>query len=138
MIGILLGFAVNLTGLPLPAPLWSAVDMMAAAALPAALFALGGVLYRYRPEGDRATIAMICTVSLVVHPAIAWTLARGVFGLDDAGLRSLILTAAMAPGVNAYMFAHLYGVGKRVNASAVLFGTALSIPTIWLWLQILP
>lgn len=138
VIGILLGFAVNLTGLPLPAPLWSAVDMMAAAALPAALFALGGVLYRYRPEGDRATIAMICTVSLVVHPAIAWTLARGVFGLDDAGLRSLILTAAMAPGVNAYMFAHLYGVGKRVNASAVLFGTALSIPTIWLWLQILP
>ena len=38
----------------------SAVDMMARAAIPAALFGLGGVLFRYRPEGDKATIAMVC------------------------------------------------------------------------------
>ena len=31
-----------------------------------------------------------------------------------AALRSAVLTAAMAPGVNAYMFANLYGVGRRV------------------------
>jgi malonate transporter and related proteins len=49
-----------------------------------------------------------------------------------------VVTAAMAPGVNAYMFAHLYGVAKRVNASAVLVATALSIVSIWGWLQILP
>jgi hypothetical protein len=44
----------------------------------------------------------------------------------------------MAPGVNAYMFAHLYGVGKRVAASSVLVATALSIVTVWVWLHILP
>ncbi len=65
-------------------------------------------------------------------------LATQVFRLDDAGLRSAVLTAAMAPGVNAYVFANLYGVAKRVAASTVLIATALSIGTVWAWLQILP
>jgi malonate transporter and related proteins len=36
------------------------------------------------------------------------------------------------------MFANLYGVARRVNAAAVLIATALSIGTIWMWLQLLP
>ena len=56
----------------------------------------------------------------------------------NSGERSAVVTAAMAPGVNAYMFAHMYGVGKRVNASSVLVATALSIVTAWGWLHILP
>ncbi|WP_283178049.1 AEC family transporter [Gemmobacter sp. 24YEA27] len=138
VLGIIFGFAVNLSGVALPGPVWSAVDMLALAALPAALFGLGGVLFRYRPEGDRWTIVWICVTSLVIHPAIAWGIGRGIFGISDAALRSVILTAAMAPGANAYLFAHMYGVAKRVNASAVLFGTAFSILSVWIWLQILP
>lgn len=138
VIGIILGFAVNLTGLPLPAVGWSALDLLISAAIPTALFALGGVLFRYRPEGDRATIAMVCAISLVLHPALTWLLARHVFGLDTAGLRSAVLTAAMSPGVNSYIFAHMYGVAKRVAATSVLVATAVSILTIWGWLQILP
>jgi predicted permease len=138
VIGILCGFAVNFTGLPQPVAFAAAVDMMSKAGLPAALFGLGGVLWRYRPEGDKGLIALVCLTSLVIHPSITYGLGRFVFGLDTAGLRSATITAAMAPGVNAYMFAHLYGVGKRVNASAVLIATALSIFTTWGWLHILP
>ncbi len=138
VIGIVTGFVVNLLGNPLPLPIWDAVEMMVRASLPAALFGLGGVLLRYRPDGDRATIAMICATSLVIHPGITWTLGRFGFGLDQASLRSAVMTAAMAPGVNAYLFAHMYGVAKRVNASAVLFATAASIGTTWVWLNILP
>jgi malonate transporter and related proteins len=138
VIGILCGFAVNLSGQTVPAFVMVAVDMMTRAAIPAALFGLGGVLIRYKPEGDRATIAMICAVSLILHPAVTYGMARFGFGLDTAGLRSATLTAAMAPGVNAYMFASIYGVAMRVNASAVLIATALSILTVWGWLQLLP
>jgi hypothetical protein len=138
VIGILCGFAVNLSGLPLPAIAWSAVDMVIAAALPAALFGLGGVLYRYRPEGDLRAIAVLSAASLVLHPLVTWTLATQVFRLDEASLRSAVLTAAMSPGVNAYVFANIYGVAKRVAASSVLIGTALSIATVWVWLQVLP
>lgn len=138
VIGILCGFAVNLSGVTVPSFAASAVDMMARSGIPAALFGLGGVLFRYRPEGDKSTIAMACAASLVIHPAVAYGLAHYVFKLDIASLRSVTVTAAMAPGVNAYMFAHMYGVGKRVAASTVLIATALSIFTTWGWLHLLP
>lgn len=138
VIGILAGFAVNLTGLSLHGSIWAAVDMMAAAALPAALFGLGGVLFRYRPEGDIKAIGMVTLLSLIVHPGVAYLLGRFGFGLGTEGLRSAVVTAAMAPGVNAYLFANMYGAARRVAASSVLIATAASILTVWVWLAILP
>ncbi|MDV7141471.1 AEC family transporter [Tropicimonas sp. TH_r6] len=136
IIGILAGLAVNLTGLPLPEFLTEALDLMARAALPAALFGLGGVLCNYRPEGDLRTIAWIVLVSLVLHPAITWVIGRSV-ALPTDGFQSAMVMAAMAPGVNAYIFANIYGVAKRVAASSVLIGTALSLITSWFWLAML-
>ena len=138
LIGIVLGFLFNLTDAPVPAVVVSALETMASAALPAALFALGGVLSRYRPEGDKLAIGWVALASLVVHPAVTWVLGTRVFDLDTMQLRSAVLTAAMAPGVNTFLFANMYGAAKRVAASGVLVGTAASIVTIWLWLLILP
>jgi hypothetical protein len=137
-IGIACGFAVNLAGNPLPEPVWGALDMIARSALPTALFGLGGVLVRYRPEGDRATIAMVCLLSLIVHPGTAWLLGTHVFHLPTDHLRSAVVTAAMGPGVNAYVFANMYGVAKRVAATSVLAGTVLTVLTAWVWLSFLP
>lgn len=138
VIGIAAGFMVNLTGLPVPGVVAAAVSMMASAALPAALFGLGGVLLRYRPEGDLRAIALVCALSLLVHPAVTYASGRWGLGLDTAGLRSSVVTAAMAPGVNAYLFANMYGAARRVAASSVLIATAASVLTIWGWLAILP
>lgn len=137
VIGIALGFAVNLSGVTLPEPLTDGVDLMVQAALPAALFGLGGVLVRYRPEGDLRTVAYICAVSLILHPAVVWSMGS-LTGLDREAFRSAVITAAMAPGINSYVFANMYGVARRVAASAVLAGTALSILSVWVWLSLLP
>lgn len=137
VIGLGLGFAVNLAGNPLPEPIWAAIGMMARAGLPAALFGLGGVMVRYRIEGDLRLVAMIVACSLVLHPGLAWLLGTKVFALTDAELRSAVVTAAMAPGINAYLFANMYGVAKRVAASAVLIATATSVLSVWFWLHLL-
>ncbi|MCH2165766.1 MAG: AEC family transporter [Marinovum sp.] len=137
VIAIALGFLVNLMSLSLPTPIWDAVDLMVRAALPAALFGLGGVLYRYRPEGDLRIVAFIAVLALVVHPAITASLAT-YFSISTDAFRSAVLTAAMAPGINSYLFANMYGVSKRVAATTVLIATACSIITIWLWLHIIP
>ncbi|PRY22673.1 hypothetical protein CLV78_106214 [Aliiruegeria haliotis] len=137
ILGITAGLIVNLTALPLPGFFTDALDLVARAALPAALFGLGGVLYHYRPEGDLRTIAFIVSVGLILHPTITWILGSA-FDLPVPAFRSAIITAAMAPGINAYIFANMYGVAKRVAASAVLLGTALSLFTTWGWLAILP
>lgn len=137
VIGISLGFAFNLLQVEMPRPATDALDMMVRTALPAALFGMGGVLYRYRPEGDGRVIAFVCVVVLVVHPAITWTLGT-LFQLPVAAFRSAVITAAMAPGINAYVFANMYGRARRVAASSVLIATGLSLGTTWVWLSILP
>ncbi|MDT8327539.1 MAG: AEC family transporter [Roseovarius sp.] len=137
IMGVALGFAVNLSGVALPGPVNDALDLMVRAALPAALFGLGGVLVQYRPEGDLRVIFYVCAVALVAHPLITFGLGRA-FDLSDASLRSAVVTGAMAPGVNAYIFANIYGHAKRVAASSVLLSTALTIVTAWVWLQVLP
>lgn len=140
VIGILSGLVMNLliqAGLVMPEGFWGAVEMMASAALPAALFGLGGVLYRYRPEGEMRAILMCCAASLILHPVVTFGLGK-LFGLSMPEMRSAVVTASMAPGVNAYLFASIYGVAKRVAASTVLMATALSILSIWFWLSVLP
>ncbi len=136
VIGIMLGLAFNLANLSLPDTVTGALDMMIRTALPVALFGMGGVLYRYRPEGDLRVIGFVCAVVLLLHPAITFTLGT-LFELPQDGLRSAVLTAAMAPGINAYVFANMYGRAKRVAASSVLIATALSVVTVWGWLHLL-
>ncbi|MCA8884182.1 MAG: AEC family transporter [Rhodobacteraceae bacterium] len=136
VIGIALGLAVNLSGFALPEVLTEAVALMARSALPAALFGLGGVLVRYRPEGDMRAIAYVVLVSLVVHPAIVWGMGRWL-ELPPVSFRAAVITAAMAPGVNAYVFADMYGAARRVAASSVLAGTAATVITAWGWLHFL-
>lgn len=137
VIGLSLGMAVNLLGIPTPEVVADAVALIATAGLPAALFALGGILTLYRPEGDGRVIAMICIISLVFHPMLTAGLGLA-FGLDRDAFRSAVLTAAMAPGVNSYLFANMYGVAKRVAATSVLVATALCVVTVWVWLLVLP
>jgi predicted permease len=133
IIGIGLGFIVNLSGFALPMALSEAIGLMVQTALPVALFGMGGVLVRYRPEGDLKVIAMVCACALVLHPSVVWLMGRSL-SISDAGFRSAVLTASMAPGINTYVFASMYGKARRVAASSVLLGTVLSIGTVWLWL----
>ena len=136
-LGILVGFAVNFLKVPLPSPVTEAVDMLIQAALPAALFGMGGVLYQYRPEGNTGPILWVMAVALLLHPSLVWISGQAL-SLEQAGLRSAVLTSAMAPGINSYVFANMYGAAQRVAASAVLFSTSTSIITVWCWLYILP
>ena len=136
-IAILLGLFVNIADVALPKAFLDGTNMVATTALPAALFGMGGVLYQYRPEGDFGAIAWVVGISLLVHPAIVWSLGQ-LWDLSLSELRSAVLTSAMAPGINCYIFASMYNRAKRVAASGVLVATALSVLTIWCWLQILP
>lgn len=136
VIGIMLGFAVNLSGMPMPGFINDALGLITRAALPAALFGMGGVLYRYRPKGDMRIIIFISAVSLILHPLIVWSMGTAL-SLNQGAFRSAVLTSAMAPGINAYIFANLYGVARRVAASAVLLSTAATIFTAWIWLGLL-
>ena len=59
-------------------------------------------------------------------------------GLDTASIRSAVVTAAMPPGVNAFLFASMYQSAQRVAASTVLISTLLSVLSSAMWLDLLP
>ena len=136
IIGIALGLTVNLSGLTVPAPVSEAVDLMAASGLPTALFALGGILSRYAPKGEMRLVALVAALALGLHPALTWLLGQWA-NLTTGQMRSAVVTASMAPGVNAYLFATMYGRATRVAAASVLVCTALSILSATLWLEAL-
>ncbi|WP_375251519.1 AEC family transporter [Lentibacter algarum] len=137
VLGILLGFATNLSGVVLPQVFKDALGMIVSTALPLALFGLGGVLVRYKIKGDIKLVAFVCVVSLFLHPTVVWNMGK-VMEIDVGQYRSAVLTAAMAPGVNTYIFASMYGKAQKVAATSVLVATVLSIFSVWLWLDWLP
>lgn len=136
-IGLALGFLFNIAGIALPEPVAGTIDLLARAALPVALFGLGGVLSRYTLRRELGEPAMVSTLSLVVHPGIALVLARHVFGLPEEFVRAAVVIAAMPTGINGYVFAALYDRAKRTAASSVLLATALSLGSITFWLALL-
>ena len=136
VLGIIAGFVFNFYNLTLPKPMDDAVDMIVLVALPTALFGMGGVLYQYRPAGDVGPIIMVVIISLLMHPSLVWMFGRAV-ALDQNAFRSAVVTSAMAPGINGFVFANMYGHGRRVAASVVLICTAASILTVWGWLALL-
>lgn len=137
MIGLGLGFAVNLSGFDVPDTVVSATQMVANAALPVALFGIGGTLTRYALSSSLGAATMVAILSLIIHPAIAYCLGMYVFELPIGFTRSAVVMASMAPGINAYVFASMYNRGKGAAASAVLLGTIASVFTASAWLWIL-
>ncbi len=137
ILAIAAGFVVNIFDLTIPKVADDALGLMIRAALPAAIFALGGMLAQYKFEGDLGPVIMICLLALLLRPALSYSFSDQL-SLSTEAMRSSVLTASMAPGVNAYIFASMYGVAMRVAASAVLAATALSVLTITGWLLVLP
>lgn len=136
MIGIGLGFIVNLGSIPLPAALLAAVDLLARASLPVALFALGGVLTRYTLSKSLGEASTVATVSLLLQPALTLLIATQL-ALPKQTVDSIVLMAAVAPGLNAYLFASMYNRALGASASSVLLSTLLSVFSVSAWLVIL-
>lgn len=137
MIGICMGVIVNLTQIPLPEFVVAPLEFMSRAALAVALFALGGVLVKFELSERWVEIGMVTGLRLVWHPLVAYGLSVWVFDLPIDLVRGVVITAAMAPGVNSYVFASMYDRGKGTAASTILIATALSVLTVSVWLYIL-
>jgi len=137
MLGILSGVAVNLSGIDLFEAFQAAVDMLAAASIPAALVGIGASITKYQLKGSVSESLTVSFLSLIIHPLVAFSLAHYVFNLDPLFVRSLVTLACMPPGVNIYIFASMYSRAVNLAASAFLIATALSVITITLWLYAL-
>ncbi len=137
MIGILIGVAINFSGLELGGPLGTATQMIAASAIPAALIGIGASMKRYQLRSGLAEAAMVSVLSLIVHPAIVLVLGLFVFALTSDQLHAAVTLAAMPPGVNIYVFATMYKRSVETAASAFLLATMFAVLTVTGWIYVL-
>lgn len=134
-LGIALGFLSNIIRLKVPVYFEDALQLISVAGIPVALFALGGVLTQFNLLGNIPEAFMISIISLILHPILVITLGNHIFVLSQQELKSGVITAAMAPGVNAFIFATMYKKSIAVVANAVIFSTAISIITAAFWIS---
>lgn len=130
------GFAFNVSGVPIPKAGIEAGDLLARSGLPLALFGLGGVISRYKLTASLGEAGFVTFISTMIHPAITYVLAVYVFAMSDEFTRSAVIMSAMAPGVNAYIFASMYDRAVGAVASTVIISTLVCVATasFWLWM----
>ena len=128
---IALGTLSSATGLLLPKPLMSAVEMLAAAASPVALFALGCMLARSQmaqpaPRAARGLLGIVAC-KLVLHPLVVLAAGRLAIAvgvpLDPFSAVVLVLVAALPSASNVPMLAERFGADAGRIARVVFFST---------------
>lgn len=129
LIAICIGLLLAGFRIPLPGVALRVIDMLAVAAAPVALFAVGGNLHGLRPKGMVGDATAISLGKLIVHPAIT-ALAFLLFPELDPVMRSAGVVFAAAPMLSIYPILGMrYGLEERCSAT-LLLGTVLSFVTV--------
>jgi predicted permease len=128
ILGIVAGLVFSATGMQLPAPADTLVRLLAQAAGPCALFAIGASL------GPRAvvldgSVGGLLLAKLVVHPVLVGA-AMWALGADPALAAIGVLAAALPTASNTYILSQRYGVDTRAVGSAIVIGTFAAAGTV--------
>ncbi|NWN83095.1 MAG: AEC family transporter [Halomonas sp.] len=136
LIGLLIGVALALTGWQLPAPLNQAIDMLAEAAGPAALFAIGGMLHGLKVRGMAADMGQIVVGKLLLHPLAVLAFLLLLPASDPLMVAGGLLFAG-APMISVYpLFGKQFDQGST-SAAALMVATLASFITLSLMIWLL-
>ncbi|MEU6024360.1 AEC family transporter [Micromonospora sp. NPDC047134] len=129
----LLGVVCSAAGLHLPSAAEASLTLLAGAAAPTALVALGASLHTTAParaEPVRPTeLAVITALKLAAQPVIAYA-AGLALDLSAPQLLAVVVCAGLPTAQNTYIFGQEYGVGEAVANRAVVLTTTLSLATL--------
>ncbi len=124
------GALFSFGGIALPDPIRHFVDLLAAAASPCALVALGLFIGEKRPPVPIGVTAQIVVFKLLFQPVVAWMIAYPLLGLPALSAKAAVLIAALPTGTGPFMLAELYRREADVTARVILLSTLISIGTL--------
>ena len=136
-LGILLGLGFNLFNFSFSPTTKELLKLATSWIIPISLFTMGGVLYHYRVSRNYKIPAAIISTSLLIQPAVVYLLGSHFSNIEKDYLRNAVVMAAMAPGLNAYFFANMYGECRDIVATTILASTVLTVFTSTLWIYFL-
>lgn len=129
-----LGALSSATGLTLPRPLMATVALLADAASPVALFAIGALLARSQINSKqpayRSGYLPIVLIKLVLHPALLGAAGLGAIALGlpltRFSLTVLVLVGALPSASNVALLAERFGADSDRIARIILLSTVLA------------
>ena len=129
VVAVALGLGWSATGLTLPGPVDDTLALLAAAATPGALFAIGASLATKAAE--RLTVAgWLAFAKLVLHPGAVALTALWIFAVEPGAAGVMIAAAALPVAGNVYMLAQHYGVAPQRVSASILLSTAAALVTV--------
>lgn len=137
ILATLLGMIAAFTGFKLPAALDRTLTFLTGAAAPSALFALG-VTVALRPLGRiPPELPAALAIKLLLHPLIVYLLVSLTGPYERVWVYTAIMMAALPPALSVFVLATQYDTYVDRSSTAVLVGTAVSVPTLLFWLFLL-
>lgn len=128
VISIAVGTAFSALRWRLPTPMEEIMNLLANAAGPSALFAIGVSLYRPGATQGVSLIALPVAGKLILHPLVVW-LALLAFGLDRFTITAGVLTAVLPTAGWVFIFAQRYESDVARISTALVVSTALAAIT---------
>lgn len=119
---------------PVPTPADEIVRLLANAAGPCALFAIGVSLARPDDRPRSAILALPVAAKLLVHPLLAWLVMQHF--VDRFAVTAGVLAAALPTAGWVFIFAQRYHADAARISATILFTTALAFASFsaWAWL----
>jgi malonate transporter and related proteins len=137
ILSILLGLAWGNFGPALPRLVAGPIDGLAYVAGPAALFATGAGLTRFK-LGDRLGQSLaLGALKIVALPIVVWFIAAKLFDLEPLDVAVAVLAAGLPTGNNVFILAQRYRTYEGVSAATTILSTAGSAVTLSILIALL-
>ena len=126
LLSVLTGFIFSASGLTLPQMPIFFLDMLAGAAAPTALFALGITLVGQPIRSARAELGTITVLKLVIHPLLMAAVMLTMPGLDMLWIQTAILFACLPVAANVFALSEFYQAYSGRTATSIMLTTLIA------------
>ena len=126
LLSVLTGFTFSAFGLTLPQMPIFFLDMLAGAAAPTALFALGITLVGQPIRSARAELGTITILKLVIHPLLMAAVMLKMPGLDMLWIQTAILFACLPVAANVFALSEFYQAYSGRTATSIMLTTLIA------------
>ena len=127
---IALAIVLVAANLILPVAVMRFADLLAGAAGPGALFALGLFVSRQSMREGMAAAWPGVALKLVLHPLIAAAIFYGLLSVDSLWAKVAVVGASLPLGATAFVLAQRYKVLEMETSCSAVLSTALSVLTV--------
>ena len=136
LIAIAASLVFSASGLQMPVLIDRMLSMLADAATPVALFALGVTVFGQSLQSSIGELLGITLFRLILHPLLIALLFIGLPGVDPLWVKVAIMSACLPVAANVFVVADNYGAYGVQSASATLVTTlaaSLTVPIYLYW-----